>query len=157
MKQLLLAVAVAALLVSCEKENDFHTGDLSGTLYGIWALDTKTEIYKSGETEKTDVYDYSKNHFYLSLSEPRIAMAKKGSFTELDLDDVDVDAVTFSYNSDKKTIKFDKVLWLSDEFLTCNMILSGTFDVTELTDKTFVIKQLDLLGKTTVYSYHRYR
>lgn len=157
MKQLLLAVAVAALFVSCEKENDFHTGDLSGTLYGIWALDTKTEIYKSGESEKTDVYDYSKNHFYLSLSEPRIAMAKKGSFTELDLDDVDVDAVTFSYNSDKKTIKFDKVLWLSDEFLTCNMILSGTFDVTELTEKTFVIKQLDILGKTTIYSYHRYR
>ena len=41
MKHIMLAVAIAALLVSCEKENITPTGDVSGTLYGVWALDSK--------------------------------------------------------------------------------------------------------------------
>lgn len=157
MKKILFAVAVAALLVSCEKEDDFHTGDMSGTLYGIWALDTKTEVYMSGDTEKTDEKDYSSAHFFLSLSEPRLALAKKGSFTELDLDDVDVDAVTFAFNAKQNTISFDKILWLSDEFFSYNMILSGTFNVQELSQNALVLSQTDILGRTTIYSYHRYR
>ena len=33
------------------------------------------------------------------------------------------------------------------------MTLLGTFDVTELTKTKFVIKQKDVLGITTVYTY----
>ena len=157
MKKFMIAVALVALFVSCEKENVNHTGDFSGNLYGIWALDTKTEIYKSGNKEKQSKTDYSKAHFYLSLSEPRLALAKKGSFTEWDLDDVDVDAVLFSYDSDNKVISFDKTLWLSDEFFSYNMILSGTFQVLELSQKTLILSQKDLDGKTVSYSYHRYK
>ena len=70
MKRLLFAVLAAALLISCEKENVIHTGDITGSLYGIWQLDTKTVVYNSGNNEKSDVKDYSNAHFYLSLSEP---------------------------------------------------------------------------------------
>ena len=157
MKQFMIAVAVAALFVSCNKEEVIHTGDFTGTLYGIWALDTKTETYKSGNSEKTEETDYSKTHFYLSLSEPRLALAKKGSFTEWDLDDVDVDAVIFAYDSNNKTISFEKTLWLSDEFFSYNMILSGPFQVLELSDKNLILSQKDLSGKTITYTYHRYR
>ena len=158
MKRLLFAVLAAALLISCEKENVIHTGDITGSLYGIWQLDTKTVVYNSGNSEKTEEKDYSKAHFYLSLSEPRLALAKKGSFTNLDLDDVDVDATTFSFNAETRSLSFDDILWLSDEVLTYNMILKGTFEVLELTDTKLVISQKDLIAKTTtVYTYHRYR
>ena len=158
MKRLLFAVLAAALLISCEKENVIHTGDITGSLYGIWQLDTKTVVYNSGNNEKSDVKDYSNAHFYLSLSEPRLALAKKGSFTNLDLDDVDVDATTFSFNAEQRSLSFDDILWLSDEVLTYNMILKGKFDVLELTDTKLVISQKDLTAKTTtVYTYHRYR
>ena len=158
MKRLLFAVLAAALLISCEKENVIHTGDITGSLYGIWQLDTKTVVYNSGNNEKSDVKDYSNAHFYLSLSEPRLALAKKGSFTNLDLDDVDVDATTFSFNADQRSLSFDDILWLSDEFFSYNMILKGKFDVLELTETKLVISQKDLTEKTTtVYSYHRYR
>lgn len=153
MKHFLFIVAIAALLVSCEKENVIHTGDVTGTLYGIWALDSKTVALN----DKTSTEDYSKAHFFLSLSEPFLALAKKGSFTEADLKDVDVDGAVFNFNADLKKIEFKDMLWLSDEFLSYNMILKGTFDVLELTDKSLVISQNDLLGTTTTYTYHRYR
>ena len=91
------------------------------------------------------------------MSEPFLALAKKGSFTEADLKDVDVDGAVFNFNADLKKIEFKDMLWLSDEFLSYNMILKGTFDVLELTDKSLVISQKDLLGTTTTYTYHRYR
>ena len=132
-----------------------HTGDDSGNLYGIWALVTKTEITKdsNGQDVRSET-DYSNFHFYLSLSEPQIAIAKKGSFTGFDLDDVDVDAVTFSYNKNKKQITFNKTLWLS-EGLLYHMRLFGTYDVLELSDTKLVIQQ-EALGIKTVYSYNRY-
>jgi len=164
MKKFLFAAAVASLAIfaSCEKQGVTHTGDVSGDLYGVWALDTKTEVYQpnsaGGEkTEKTT--DYSEVHFYLALGELPFphAIAKKGSFTEFDLDDVDVDAVTFTFNADQKKISFNKRLWLSDNLLTYNMILDGTFDVLELTDKKFVIQQTSALLGTTTYSFTRYK
>ena len=72
------------------------------------------------------------------------------------LKDVDVDAVTFTYNADQGKITFNKRLWLSDS-LIYHMILDGTFDVLELTDKKFVLQQTSLLGVTTTYAYHRYK
>ena len=105
MKKYLFAAALACLvlLTSCGTSRVRHTGDLTGSIYGVWALDSRNQV------------DYSGVHFYLSLSEPRIALAKKGSFTQFDLKDVDVDGAQFSYNAAKKQISFTKTLWHPDE------------------------------------------
>ena len=158
MKKLFLMAAVAclALFVSCEKGVD-HTGDKTGDLYGIWAMKTSTEIVHKTDGDVTKEVDYSGVHFYLTLSEfpfPH-ALGKKGSLTSLDLDDVDVDAVTFTYNEALKKISFNKQLWLT-EGLLYSMRLSGTFDVVELTDKTLVLRYDDDLAKvSTIYAYER--
>lgn len=158
-KTFLLAVIVClALFTSCEKQGVPHTGDLTGNIYGIWELTTKSEAVQTSEGIDKKDYDYTKVHFYLALDEFPIphAIAKKGSFTDLDLDDVDVDGSTFTFNADQSKISFKKVLWLSDEILTYNMLLSGTFDVLELTDKTLVLQQEEpLLKRTVTYSYKK--
>ena len=144
MKKLLFAAVIACLaLTSCGVSNIRHTGDLTGSIYGIWALDSKNQV------------DYSGVHFYLSLSEPRIALAKKGSFTQLDLKDVDVDGSQFSYNATKKQIGFTKTLWLT-EGLQYEMRLSGTYNILEMT-RTKLVIQKESMGVSTTYSFHRYR
>ncbi len=158
MKKLLFVavIACAALFVSCEKQGVSHTGDLTGDLYGVWAMDSKTIVTTNtnGKETRSEV-DYTSVHFYLSLSEPRLAVAKKGSFTELDLKDVDVDGSLFSFNKDDKKISFDKRLWLT-EGLTYSMDLKGTYDIVELTNNKLVFQQ-DVLGVKTIFSYHRYK
>ena len=155
----LAALACMSLFVSCSKGDVPHTGDNSGKLYGIWTLNTKTEITKDSEGKETSKsVDYTDNHFYLALSEFPIphAIAKKGSFTDLDLEDVDVKAATFTYNSDQKKINFDKLVLLTDDLLSRRMALLGTFDVLELTDTQFSIRQEDkLLGGTVVYTFKK--
>lgn len=156
-KTFLLAVIVClALFTSCEKQGVPHTGDLTGNIYGIWELTSKSEAIQTSEGVDKKDYDYTKVHFYLALAEFPIphAIAKKGSFTDLDLDDVDVDGSTFSFNAEQKKISFKKILWLTDELLTYSMLLSGTFDVLELTDKTLVIQQEEpLIKRTVTYTY----
>ena len=153
----LAIIACTALFASCEKEGVTHTGDETGNLYGIWALTTKTTITKASDgSATTQETDYTSNHFYLALSEfpfPH-AIAKKGSFTDLDLDDVDVKAAQFTYNSEESKITFKKTIWLSDEALMRNMILTGTFEVPKLTENEFVIQQT-VGNVTTVYSYKK--
>ena len=145
MKQFILAAAVACLtmLTSCGASRVGHTGDLSGTIYGVWALDSRNQV------------DYSGVHFYLSLSEPRIALAKKGSFTQFDLKDVDVDGAQFSYNAKKKLISFTKTLWLT-QGLHYEMRLSGTYRVVEMSRRKLVI-QKETLGGKTIDTFHRYK
>ena len=145
MKKSLFAVVIAclALFTSCGVSRVNHTGDLSGSIYGVWALDSKNQV------------DYSGVHFYLSLSEPRIALAKKGSFTQFDLKDVDVDGSQFSYNASRKQISFTKTLWLT-QGLRYEMRLSGTYDVLEMTRKKLVI-QKESMGVRTPYSFRRYK
>ena len=147
MKKLFIAIAVAiaslTLFTSCGGARIRHTGDLTRSLYGIWALESKNQV------------DYSGVHFYLSLSEPRIALAKKGSFTMLDLKDVDVDGAQFSYNASKKQLGFTKTLWLT-QGLRYEMRLSGTYDVVSLTHSKLVIQKKTAAGITT-YSFRRYR
>ena len=98
------------------------------------------------------------NHFYIALGNfpfPYV-IAKKGSFTDFDLKDVDVDAARYTYNSDLKQISFTKLVLLTDENLTRNMSLLGTFDVLELSDTKLVIQQEEkLLGRTIKYSYKK--
>ena len=145
MKQFIFAAAVACLtmLTSCGVSNVRHTGDLTGSIYGVWALDSRNQV------------DYSGVHFYLSLSEPRIALAKKGSFTQFDLKDVDVDGSQFSYNASKKQISFTKTLWLT-QGLHYEMRLSGTYKVLEMTRSKLVI-QKESMGVKNTYTFHRYK
>ena len=140
MKKLLFVALFASLslFTSCGVSVG-HTGDSTGTIYGVWALESRNHV------------DYSGVHFYLSLSEPRIALAKKGSFTMFDLKDVDVDGAQFSYNASKKLISFEKTLWLT-QGLNYEMRLSGTYKVLEMTRTKLVIQK----GMTT-YTFRRYR
>lgn len=145
MKKTLLAAAFVCLLLltSCGGTRIRHTGDLSGSIYGVWALESKNQV------------DYSGVHFYLSLSEPRIALAKKGSFTQFDLKDVDVDGSQFSYNASRKQLSFTKTLWLT-QGLKYEMRLSGTYKVLEMTRAKLVI-QKESLGTKTTYTFRRYK
>ena len=124
------------------------------SLFGIWALDSKPEVVKDSKgNDKSNKVDYSKFHFYLAFGQPYLALAKKGSLTNFDLDDVDVDGTHFSYDTSKKKIRFNDTLWLS-EGLICHMRLSGTYDVIELSENRLVIQQ-EVLGVRTIFSYHR--
>ena len=145
MKKLFFAALIAclALFTSCGVSRVGHTGDLTGSIYGVWALESRNQV------------DYSGVHFYLSLSEPRIALAKKGSFTQFDLKDVDVDGSQFSYNAKKKLISFTKTLWLT-QGLHYEMRLSGTYRVVEMSRTKLVIQKESLGGKNT-YTFHRYK
>lgn len=156
MKKVFFAAVIACLtmLTSCGVSNVRHTGDLTGSIYGIWALDSKAVVPVNVTGNRNQV-DYSGVHFYLSLSEPRIALAKKGSFTQLDLKDVDVDGSQFSYNASRKQISFTKTLWLT-QGLNYEMRLSGTYNVLEMTRSRLVI-QKESLGVKTIYTFRRYR
>ncbi len=145
MKKLLFAaiIACAALFTSCGVSRINHTGDVTGSIYGVWALESKNQV------------DYSGVHFYLSLSEPRIALAKKGSFTQFDLKDVDVDGSQFSYSASRKQISFTKTLWLT-QGLRYEMRLSGTYNVLEMNRRRLVI-QKESLGGSTTYAFRRYK
>ena len=138
MKKYLFAAALACLvlLTSCGTSRVRHTGDLTGSIYGVWALDSRNQV------------DYSGVHFYLSLSEPRIALAKKGSFTQFDLKDVDVDGAQFSYNAAKKQISFTKTLWLT-QGLRYEMRLSGTYKVLQMTRTKLVIQKESMGARNT--------
>ena len=95
MKKYLFTAALASLFLfaACQKEEVSHTGDVTGNLYAVWALDTKTEITKGSDGDKVSKEDYSDFHFFLAFAELPFphAIAKKGSLTSLDLNDVDVD------------------------------------------------------------------
>ena len=154
MKKSLFVALFASLILfaSCGISNVSHTGDLTGAIYGVWALDSKTVAPANAIGNPVD---YSGVHFYLSLSEPRIALAKKGSFTQFDLDDVDVDGSQFSFNASRKQISFKKVLWLT-QGLQYEMRLSGTYRVLEMT-RTKLVIQKESLGVRTTYSFRRYK
>lgn len=99
-------------------------------------------------------------HFYVAFGEfpfPH-AIGKKGSFTQFDLDDVDVDGAMITYNSDQRKISFtSSKIWLT-EGLRYSMKLDGTYDVLELSEKQFIIRQENILLKTvTTYTFKRYK
>lgn len=145
MKKLFFAAFISclALFTSCSVSNVRHTGDLTGSIYGVWELVSRDKV------------DYSGVHFYLSLSEPRIALAKKGSFTLLDLKDVDVDGAQFSYDGTRKQISFTKTLWLT-QGLQYEMRLSGTYRVLEMS-RTKLVIQKESVGSGTRYTFRRYK
>jgi hypothetical protein len=158
MKKLFMAVAIACLAIfsSCDKQGVSHTGDATGDLYGVWKLEKRTDVVpQSDGTTKTTETDYTSVNFYLALSNLGVphALAKKGSFTALDLKDVDVDGTIFTYNADLKQMSFRERLWLT-ELPAYSMELKGTYDVLELTPGTLVIQQKNLLEVKT-YSFKK--
>ena len=135
-----LLACAALLFTSCEK-GVTNTGDLTGNIYGIWQLDSKTV---NRETEK--VTDFTSEHFYLCLNSIRMAFGKT-------LDHVDVDFSWYSYNDQKHQISFDKSIVLM-QGLKEVMSLSGTYDVTELSkDKLVITKEVG--SKITTYVFHK--
>ena len=156
MKKLLLLAAVActALFTSCDKMGVSHTGDVTGNLYGVWALDTKTvQTTASDGSVTTNEADYTNVHYYLAFSDfpfPH-AFVKEGSFTDADLDDVDVDYSKYSYNADEKKISFLSASLVLTTGLK-SMSLIGTFDVVELSKNKLVLKQ-SLFNTATIYSF----
>ena len=153
------AILAAALFTSCEKQGVPHTGDVTGNLYGVWALTTKSVVDRNDSSKAIDE-DYTNVHFYVAFGEfpfPH-AIGKKGSFTQFDLDDVDVDGAMITYNSDQRKISFtSSKIWLT-EGLRYSMKLDGTYDVLELSEKQFIIRQENILLKTvTTYTFKRYK
>ena len=154
-------VACAALVFpSCTKGVE-HTGDETGTLYGRWALDSKTVATptETGETQVTET-SFANDHFFLCLVDPQLAFGKEGTLLTFDIDDVD--ACRFSYNAQQSKISFEEIILLSTGFPPRTMRLFGTFDVLKLTDTELVISQEDkvLIGDInyqalTTYYYHK--
>ena len=168
MKRLFYSVVIATfalLTVSCEKETVPNTGDTTGTLYGVWILDTKTVDLVSnnnGKIDKShDETDFTGENFLLKLTDFYMAFAQKGSIFTFDIDDVD--GSPFTYNAGLKQISFEKSLSLSAGFLPIKlMTLHGTYDVVQLTKDALVLKKVDEVKlntysstQTTVYSYHK--
>ena len=161
----MIIAAFALLSVSCEKEPVPNTGDETGTLYGIWILDTKTVDLVTNNNGKTDKShnetDFTGENFLLKLTDFYMAFAQKGSIFTFDIDDVD--GTPYTYNAGLKQISFEKSLSLSTGFLPAKfMTLHGTYDIVQLTKDSLVIKKVDEVKintysstETTVYSYHK--
>ena len=149
---LLLAGLVAAV---CSCDNYLHTGDQTGLLYGTWALDkltvgTGTSLIGDGSMTYTEV---NFTDCYLTLNKGLIATANMG---------FDVDATAFSYDAEKKTIRFDESISVGNDGKA--MVLVGTYNVTELTDNRLVLDQPDLnieipgiatAHQSASYAFHR--
>lgn len=159
-----LLACVILFFTSCD-QGVSHTGDETGSIYGIWMLDAgTTDIqYTSGSNteQKHNETDFNGDNFLLYLYEPRAAFASEGTLFTFDIDDDD--AKVFAFNEKEMKISFDGKLYLSKGILEPKiMSLSGTWDVEELTDRKLVLSRTEtvVLGsfnasQTTVYAYHR--
>ena len=143
------AVLACAALVftSCDK-GVTNTGDLSGNIYGIWQLESKTV---NRQTER--VTDFTSEHFYLCLNQLRMAFGKTGALTGFDLDHVDVDFSWYAYNETKHQISFDDPIILR-QGLKEVMNVYGTYDVQELSkDKLVITKEVG--SSITTYTFRK--
>ena len=156
---ILLLSGLLFAVTSCDTNAPAHTGDATGDLYGIWRLEKRIDVVpQSDGTTKTTETDFTNVNFHLALSNLAVphALAKKGSFTQLDLKDVDVDGTLFTYNANDKQIWFKERLWLTElkNAVAYSMELKGTYDVLELTNQTLVIQQKNL-AETKTYSFRK--
>ena len=156
------AVACLALFVSCEKQSVEHTGDPTGKLYGTWVLDTKdvvSETTTNGKSEQGRINtDFTDGSFYLLLAKPRVAVAT------FDLNNAEMNGEdSFSYNANSSMITFNRKLELTSAFPVRVMLLDGTYDVLEMSDRLvlrslpdeIVVSNLVRTKKTTTYTFHR--
>ena len=142
-----LLACAALVFTSCDK-GVTNTGDLSGNIYGIWQLESKTV---NRQTER--VTDFTSEHFYLCLNQLRMAFGKTGALTGFDLDHVDVDFSWYAYNETKHQISFDDPIILR-QGLKEVMNVYGTYDVLELSkDKLVITKEVG--SSITTYSFRK--
>lgn len=142
-----LLACAALVFTSCDK-GVTNTGDLSGNIYGIWQLESKTV---NRQTER--VTDFTSEHFYLCLNQLRMAFGKTGALTGFDLDHVDVDFSWYAYNETKHQISFDDPIILR-QGLKEVMNIYGTYDVQELSkDKLVITKEVG--SSITTYSFRK--
>ena len=142
-----LLACAALLFTSCDK-GVTNTGDLSGNIYGIWQLESKTV---NRQTER--VTDFTSEHFYLCLNQLRMAFGKTGALTGFDLDHVDVDFSWYAYNETKHQISFDDPIILR-QGLKEVMNVYGTYDVQELSkDKLVITKEVG--SSITTYTFRK--
>lgn len=142
-----LLACAALVFTSCDK-GVTNTGDLSGNIYGIWQLESKTV---NRQTER--VTDFTSEHFYLCLNQLRMAFGKTGALTGFDLDHVDVDFSWYAYNETKHQISFDDPIILR-QGLKEVMNVYGTYDVLELSkDKLVITKEVG--SSITTYTFRK--
>ena len=141
-------LACAALVfTSCDK-GVTNTIDMTGNIYGVWQLDSKTV-----DRETLKETDFGAEHFYLWLTTFRVALAKKGSLSALDFKNMDVDGSVYAYNDVNYQISFNDPLILSNGPKEV-MNLYGTFDVKELSKDKLVISK-EVGSSTTTYTFHK--
>ena len=143
----LLTACAALVFTSCDK-GVTNTVDLTGNIYGVWQLDSKTV-----DRETVKVTDFTSEHFYLWLTPFRVALGKKGSLSALDFKNMDVDGTIFAYNDVNYQISFDEHIILSHG-LSEVMNLYGTYDVKELSKDNLVISKTTG-SSTTTYAFHK--
>ena len=142
-----LLACAALVFTSCDK-GVTNTGDLSGNIYGIWQLESKTV---NRQTER--VTDFTSEHFYLCLNQLRMAFGKTGALTGFDLDHVDVDFSWYAYNETKHQISFDDPIILR-QGLKEVMNVYGTYEVQELSkDKLVITKEVG--SSITTYTFRK--
>ena len=141
-------LACAALVFTSCDQGVTNTVDMTGNIYGVWQLDTKTV-----DRETVQATDFTSEHFYLWLTPFRVALGKKGSLSALDFKNMDVDGTVYAYNDVKYQISFDEHIILSHG-LTEIMNLYGTYDVMELSKDKLVISKT-VGSSTTTYAYHK--
>lgn len=141
-------LASAALVISSCDKGVTNTGDLTGNIYGVWQLDTKTV-----DRDTVKETDFEGEHFYLWLTPFRVALAKKGSLTALDFKNMDVDGTVYAYNDVKHQLSFDEAMILSHGIKEV-MNLYGTYDVLELSKDKLVFTRTSSKS-TTTYSFHK--
>ena len=131
-----LLACAALLFTSCDK-GVTNTVDLTGNIYGVWQLDSKTV-----DRETVNMTDFTSEHFYVWLTPFRVALGKKGSLTALDFKHMDVDGTLFAYNDVKHQISFDDPI-SRRHGLKEVMNVYGTYDVQELSkDKLVITKEV---------------
>ena len=144
---------------SCNKENPNQKEEEEApTVFGAWHLDKLTieassSVIGSGGSASTDI-DFSRTNCRLVLDESQmLASARLG---------LDIDVTSFTFDESTNIIKFGNTLSVSDDGKA--MVLTGAYDVIELTDSSLVLKQQDIdvsvpglftAHQTAIYTYHR--
>ena len=140
-------LACAALVFSSCDKGVTNTVDMTGNIYGVWQLDTKTV-----DRETLKETDFGAEHFYLWLTSFRIAFAKKGSLSALDFK-IQADGTVYAYNDVSYQISFSEALVLSNGLKEV-MNLYGTYDVKELSKDKLVISK-EVGNSITTYTFHK--
>ena len=150
----LSALACTAVLASsCYKEDD---GKGESAVYGQWMLDTETVIIEassSGNGSKNErIIDFTGTGCYIELGVEG-ASARLGS---------DFNVTVYSYDAGSKRIDFPRGLSVSDDGRA--LVLAGSYDVTELTEKKMVLTQKSIgvsigtildASQTAIFEFHK--